>query len=105
MSNDSFYKSKKWLKKKSVILRKYEYECQESKRYGINVKAEMVHHIYPRKQYPELALVDWNLLPLTNKMHNSFHDRENDSIIGQGIYWQRKRRKEFDRWREQSPPQ
>ena len=59
MPIDSFYKSKRWIKKKNAILRRYQYECQESKRYGIRVKAEMVHHIYPRKEYPELAIAVW----------------------------------------------
>ncbi|EOE6423511.1 HNH endonuclease [Enterococcus hirae] len=106
MTIDSFYKSKRWIKKKNAILRRYQYECQESKRYGIRVKAEMVHHIYPRKEYPELAFVNWNLLPLTHKKHNTFHDRENDEIIGEGLYWQRKRQKEFERWKKdrESPP-
>src|SRR5699024_11269698 len=63
-------------------------------------------HIYPRKEYPELAFVDWNLLPLTHKKHNTFHDRENDEIIGEGLYWQRKRQKEFERWkRDRESPQ
>lgn len=67
----------------------------------MRVRAEMVHHIYPRKLYPELAFVDWNLLPLSYQKHNTFHDRENDYIIGEGLYWQRKRWKEFKHWYEE----
>lgn len=106
IDNEHFYRNKKWIKKKNRILRQYQYECQESKRYGLSVKAEMVHHIYPRKEYPELAYVDWNLLPLTHQRHNTFHDRENNKIIGEGLYWQRKRRKEFEKWKSEclKPP-
>ena len=42
-----------------------------------------------------LEYVPWNCLPLTNRKHNTFHDRNNDKIIGNGIYWQKKRKKEF----------
>lgn len=96
MKGDPFYRSTKWIKKRERIMRKYSYECQESKRFGIRVAAEMVHHIYPKEIYPELAFIDWNLLPLTNTKHNTFHDRENNEIIGRGLYWQRKRKIEFE---------
>ncbi|VQC64790.1 bacteriophage nuclease [Streptococcus pneumoniae] len=46
-------------------------------------------------EYPELEFVEWNCLPLTNKKHNTFHDRVNDRVINQGLYWQKKRKKEF----------
>ena len=102
MKGDLFYKKTKWIRKRDRVLRKYSYECQESKRFGKNIKAEMVHHIYPRELYPELSYVDWNLLPLTNAKHNTFHDRENNEIIGQGLYWQRKRKRKFENF--YSPP-
>ena len=89
-------KSKKWEKFRDKIMRKFDYLCQESLRYGISVAAEMVHHIFPVSEYPELEFVEWNCLPLTNKKHNTFHDRKNDKIINQGLFWQRKRKKEFE---------
>lgn len=88
-------KTKKWEKFRDKILRKYNYLCQESLRYGISEPAEMVHHIFPVSEYPELEFQEWNCLPLTNKRHNTFHDRKNDKVIGQGIFWQKKRKKEF----------
>lgn len=99
-----FYKSKRWQRKRERILRQHDYLCAESKRYGKTAGAEVVHHIYPLEQYPELAYEDWNLLPLTHKMHNTFHDRNNDSVIGKGLEWQEKRRKEFERYLAQIPP-
>ena len=88
-------KTRKWEKFRDKILRKYNYLCQESLRYGISEPAEMVHHIFPVSEYPELEFQEWNCLPLTNKRHNTFHDRKNDKVIGQGIFWQKKRKREF----------
>ena len=65
-------KTKKWEKFRDKILRKYNYLCQESLRYGISEPAEMVHHIFPVSEYPELEFQEWNCLPLTNKRHNTF---------------------------------
>lgn len=93
---DPFYKSKRWQKKRQSVLRKHDYLSAEAKRYGKSKQAEMIHHIYPRDKYPELSLVDWNLLPLTNTEHNTFHDRNTDEIIGRGIYWQQKFKNEFE---------
>ncbi|EAC9650713.1 HNH endonuclease, partial [Listeria monocytogenes] len=31
-----------------------------------------------------------------NAKHNTFHDRKNNEIIGRGLYWQRKRKIEFE---------
>ena len=88
-------KTRKWYKFRDKVMRQHDYLCQESLRYGQSVPAEMVHHIYPVSEYPELEYVSWNCLPLTNRKHNTFHDRNNDKIIGNGIYWQKKRKKEF----------
>ena len=88
-------KTRKWEKFRDKILRKYNYLCQESLRYGISEPAEMVHHIFPVSEYPELEFQEWNCIPLTNKRHNTFHDRTNDKVIGQGISWQKKRKREF----------
>ena len=97
-------KSKKWEKFRDKIMRKFDYLCQESLRYGISVAAEMVHHIFPVSKYPELEFVEWNCLPLTNKKHNTFHDRVNDKVINQGLFWQRKRKKEFEEFYGYPPP-
>lgn len=95
-----FYKSKKWKQKRKVILKLHDYECQESRQYGDSKQADLIHHVYPLKQYPELALVNWNLLPLAEEIHNTFHNRKTDEVIGRGLYWQRKRKREFDKFYE-----
>ena len=88
-------KTKKWEKFRDKMMRKSDYLCQESLRYGLSVQAEMIHHIFPVSEYPDLEFVEWNCLALTNRKHNTFHDRVNDKVVAQGIYWQKKRKKEF----------
>lgn len=78
------YKSKRWRLKREAILRRDGYECQLSKRYGKNVCAETVHHIWPVREYPQYAFCDWNLISITNKVHESLHDRENGRLTAEG---------------------
>lgn len=99
-----FYKSKAWLRKRERILRRDGYMCQESRRFGRTKPAEMIHHIYPLEDYPELALEDWNLISLANNVHNTFHDRNSNKIIGRGLYWQKKFRSEFEKFFGAPPP-
>lgn len=91
-------KSSKWAKFRERVLKRHNYLCQESLRFGISAPAEMVHHIFPVSEYPELEFVDWNCLPLTNKQHNRFHDRKNDKVIGNGVYWQKKFKRQFNQF-------
>ena len=104
MANHSFYVDKKWRHKREVILRNYNYEDQEAKRYGKTVLATMVHHIYPVSEYPELRYKSWNLLPLSLTSHNKMHDRVTDEITEKGKYWQGKRILEFENFYKNSPP-
>ena len=83
-----FYKSAKWKRKREVILRRDEYLCRESKRYGKTEPATTVHHIYPFELFPELALVEWNLLSLSAQRHNAMHDRDTHEITELGKAWQ-----------------
>lgn len=96
----SFHKTKGWKRKRAVILRRDEYLCQESKRYGKSVPATMVHHIYPIEHYPELALVDWNLVSLSDKAHNAMHDRVTHELTELGKQWQERVRHKYEEWRE-----
>lgn len=74
--------------------------CQESKRYGKTEPATTVHHIYPLETYPELALVDWNLVSLTTKWHNAMHDRTSHEVTVRGLAWQDRVRDKFEMWSE-----
>ena len=92
----TFYKTRKWKRKRQVILRRDDYQCKESSRYGKTEPATTVHHIYPIEKFPELALVDWNLISLTDKMHNAMHDRLTNELTELGKQWQERRKREFE---------
>ncbi|MBY0202010.1 5-methylcytosine-specific restriction protein A [Paenibacillus sp. 4624] len=96
--NSWFYKSTKWKRKRAVILRRDEYVCQESRRYGKTEPATTVHHIYPIEFYPELALVNWNLVSLSDKQHNAMHDRVTHELTALGLAWQERVRDKFEEW-------
>jgi 5-methylcytosine-specific restriction endonuclease McrA len=98
------YKDKRWLHKREVILRRHNYLCQESKRYGKSVTATTVHHIYPVEFYPELAYEDWNLLPLSGTKHDMMHDRVTHEVTALGRYWQDKVKVKYDEWTKQHTP-
>lgn len=84
------YKSTAWQKKRAHILRRDKYLCKESLRYGKRVNAEIVHHIYPVKDYPQYAFCDWNLISLSNAMHEKMHHRETGELTALGKQLQRR---------------
>ena len=45
----------------------------------------MVHHIFPREQFPEYQWELWNLISLTNEMHNKLHDRVTNNLTAEGM--------------------
>lgn len=81
---EGFYKTKKWEHKRAVILRRDEYMCQISKRYGKRVPANTVHHIFPRDRFPQYAWKNWNLISLSHEMHNEMHDRGTGELTEKG---------------------
>ncbi len=70
---DEFYRSKRWKVKRKAILRRDGYMCVECRKYGRRVDATTVHHIKEIEHYPELALVDSNLVSLCEACHNKKH--------------------------------
>ena len=58
--------------------------CQDAKRYGKMVPAEMVHHIFPREIFPEYQWQEWNLISLSNKAHNEMHYRTTKGLTDKG---------------------
>jgi len=98
--NQSLYKTPRWKRKRVTILRRDEYMCQQSKRYGKTEPATTVHHIYPLEIYPELALIDWNLVSLCDKQHNAMHDRTSHEMTALGMEWQERVRGKFEEWRD-----
>lgn len=56
MPRDPFYVSWEWKKVRLQVLKMDKYECQRCKTKGKYKKANTVHHIKPRKEYPEFEL-------------------------------------------------
>lgn len=79
-----FYEESKWQKLRLSILRRDQYRCQLSKRYGKLRQAEIVHHIFPLSEFPEYAYEPWNLISITRTYHNRLHDRNTDSLTEEG---------------------
>lgn len=86
-SRDGFYKNPKWIRKRKIILRRDKYTCKECSRYGKTTPAITVHHIYPLENYPELALVNENLVSLCNECHGQMHNRITNELTAKGIAW------------------
>lgn len=102
-STDSFYKSKRWLKKRPRILRRDEYCCQECRRYGKTTLATVVHHIFPFELYPLLALVNENLISLCHKCHEQMHNRITNELTAKGIAWKKRVEKEIEKYFRDPP--
>lgn len=83
--NIEYYQSRRWQKKRVRILKRDRYMCQYSKRFGKQIEANTVHHIYPVEDYPEYAWCDWNLVGLSAKIHNAMHDRNTGKLTKMGI--------------------
>lgn len=98
------YKSKRWEHKRTAILSRDSYSCRWCKRYGKNVDASHVHHIYPVEFYPEYAYCNWNLISLCKACHNAMHDRDTHEITSTGKILQRKVEKEKEKYDELTSP-
>lgn len=85
LSREQFYHTEKWKRLRATALRRDKYQCQLSKRFGKLRQAEMVHHIFPREQFPEYQWELWNLISLTNEMHNKLHDRVTNNLTSEGM--------------------
>lgn len=82
--NDPFYKTRQWEMIRNRVLRRDGYMCQMSKRYGKMVEANTVHHIFPRKEFPEYAWKDWNLISLSAEQHERMHYRKTEQLTATG---------------------
>ena len=83
----NFYKTRKWKRKREVILRRDNYQCRQCKRYGRITPANTVHHIHPIEVRPELALVSDNLISLCEGCHGRMHDRTTNKLTDLGLQW------------------
>lgn len=83
-SADPFYKTGRWLALRERILRRDGYMCRESLRYGKRAEATTVHHIFPRREFPEYQWEPWNLISLAGDVHDRMHDRTGERLTERG---------------------
>ena len=82
--DDGFYNSKRWKRLRKAVLQRDNYECQMARAQGRSEEAKVVHHIFPRSEYPEYQWEDWNLISLSLGAHNMMHIRETDKLTDMG---------------------
>lgn len=68
-----FYDSDPWQKCRLLALQRDYYLCQSCLRNKLITFANIVHHIKPLEDYPELALVLNNLETICLECHNKEH--------------------------------
>lgn len=85
MERDPWYESSKWRRIRLSALRRDKYQDQEAKRFGKIKPADVVHHIFPKNEYPQYAYCLWNLISVSRTTHNTFHDRETDELTEKGM--------------------
>lgn len=97
-----FYRSKRWRQLRGYILRRDKYRCQISARYGKNVEANTVHHIFPMSEFPAYRWSTWNLIAVSAENHDRLHNRNDRSLTDEGadllIRTARKRGIDVERW-------
>lgn len=84
MQKNKWYDRPKWIRTRNRALRRDSYCDVYLKRYGKIKAAEVVHHIFPRDEFPEYEYALWNLISVTRDTHNSFHDRDSDALTEKG---------------------
>ena len=73
------------------MLRRDGFKCRESARYkAIPDEATTVHHVWPAEDFPERAWCEWNLIAVSQKAHDSLHDRRSGKLTEKGLAWQRR---------------
>lgn len=85
MEEKEFLKKKKWKNLRNKILRRDKYLCQYYLKFGKNVEATHVHHIYPVEFFPQYAFCEWNLISLSQRAHNMMHVRGSHELTEEGM--------------------
>lgn len=84
MPGDRFYHSKKWERIRRAVLARDGYRCQVAARYGKNIEANTVHHIFPRDEYPQYQWQGWNLIAVSHEAHENMHERNGGALTEEG---------------------
>lgn len=48
-------------------------------------EGNIVHHIFPRDQFPEYEFCDWNLITVSLATRNTLHDRNTNALTDEGM--------------------
>lgn len=84
MTSKEFYNSERWRRLRRAVLQRDGWQCQLAKMQGRSEPADVVHHIFPRIEYPEYQWCDWNLISLSYGAHNKMHIRDTDLLTERG---------------------
>ena len=79
------YKTQRWKRIRRAVLARDGYRCMESARFGKNVPANTVHHIFPAEDYPAFRWESWNLISLSAAVHDEMHDRNTGKLTEKGL--------------------
>lgn len=77
---DPFYQSKEWRRCRVVVLARDHYLCCSCYSAGRITMANTVHHIKPRRDYPELELTLSNLESICPSCHNKEHTEKGSTV-------------------------
>lgn len=84
------YKTARWRKLREKILRRDGYLSRVALRYGRNVEANTVHHVWRAEDYPEYAWQPWNLISVTQQEHNELLHNPDGTLTELGEAWRRR---------------
>ena len=73
MSANPAYNKQRHRDWSAAVMRRDKYLCQDCKRYGRNVAADVAHHIEPIAERPDLAYSIRNGIALCHKCHSKRH--------------------------------
>lgn len=96
MQDREFLTSRQWREKRKCILARDGYQCQYFKRFGKAVEGNVVHHIFPRSQFPEYALANWNLITVSWAGHKALESDEGLTEEGKALLRRTARRYGID---------
>ncbi len=83
-----YLKDKRYLRMRSLALRRDKFLCQRCIRYGKKISADTTHHIYPVEYYPDWRFSLWNLISLCTACHNCMHKRNSHELTTEGLMLQ-----------------
>jgi len=86
---DPFYLTGRWKAFATKIRRRDKYTCQLCIKYGKRVEGNIIHHIKPREEYPELAYDPENCVTLCEACHNRMHPEKGRKALNKRRRYQR----------------